>query len=78
MTKEQLKRLDKDSDTFAESKEKLNKQLTDTESKIAVMPLKTWLVKPSDWDKRSARRFRSQEQVEGRDCSEEYWQSLAR
>jgi uncharacterized integral membrane protein (TIGR00698 family) len=50
MTKEQIKRLDKDSDTFAESKEKLNKQLTETESKIAVMPLKTWLVKPSDWD----------------------------
>jgi uncharacterized integral membrane protein (TIGR00698 family) len=50
MTKEQIKRLDKDSDTFAESKEKLNKQLTETESKIAFMPLKTWLVKPSDWD----------------------------
>jgi uncharacterized integral membrane protein (TIGR00698 family) len=50
MTKEQLKRLDKDSDTFAESQEKLNKQLTEIESKIAVMPLKNWLVKPSDWE----------------------------
>jgi uncharacterized integral membrane protein (TIGR00698 family) len=49
MTKEQIKRLDKASETFAESKEKLNKQLTEIESKIAVMPLKTWLVKPSDW-----------------------------
>jgi uncharacterized integral membrane protein (TIGR00698 family) len=50
MTKEQIKRLDKESETFAESKEKLNKQLTEIESKIAVMPLKTSLVKPSDWD----------------------------
>jgi uncharacterized integral membrane protein (TIGR00698 family) len=50
MTREQIKRLDKDSDTFAESKEKLNKQLTEIESKVAVMPLKKWLVKPSDWD----------------------------
>ena len=49
MTKEHIKRLDKASETFAESKEKLNKQLTEIESKIAVMPLKTWLVKPSDW-----------------------------
>jgi len=49
MTKEQIKRLDKASETFAESKEKLNKQLTEIESKIAIMPLKTWLVKPSDW-----------------------------
>lgn len=50
MAKEQIKRLDKASETFAESKEKLNRQLTEIESKIAVMPLKTWLVKPSDWD----------------------------
>ncbi|MFN7894098.1 MAG: YeiH family protein [Pirellula sp.] len=49
MTKEQIKRLDKSSESYAESKEKLNKQLTEIESKIAVMPLKTWLVKPSDW-----------------------------
>ncbi|MCE3018179.1 MAG: YeiH family protein [Pirellula sp.] len=50
MTKEQIKRLDKSSESYAESKEKLNKQLTEIESKIAVMPLKTSLVKPSDWD----------------------------
>jgi uncharacterized integral membrane protein (TIGR00698 family) len=49
MTKEQFNRLDRDSDTFAESKEKLDKQLTDIESKMAVLPLKNWLVKPSDW-----------------------------
>ena len=47
--KEQLKKLDPNSETFAADRKVLVKQQGEIEGRMATMPLKSWLVRPGEW-----------------------------